>query len=307
MTGTSIMTALLLMFKDAASLGYVTLLSPAMSLAQILITIEIVFLGVYIAFNAVDNLVVAGFKKILSIGFMVYLIENFGYLSNVLLSSLGQAGIIAGGGGITTSMLYDPSAILQMGFTCADTVFDEIGGAWDIITNPIETFFLGIGGAAIIISYFVVACNLLIIVVEYHIFTACAVILIPFGIFKHTKFLSEGVLSGCVKVGVKLMLLAFILCLSYNVLQTLTIPSDPEIKDVLLIFCICASIAWLSSSVPSKVASYITGSPDLSPGVTTGGVMTGAAAGGAAGVYAARKSYQLGSRAANKIRSLIKK
>lgn len=307
MTSTGIMTALLLMFKNAASLGYVTLLSPAMSLAQFLITIEILFLGVYVAFNSVDNLMVAGFKKILSIGFMVYLIENFGYLSNVLLSSLGQAGIIAAGGGISTNMLYDPSAILQMGFTCSDIIFDEIGGAWDIITNPIKSLFIGIGGIAIIISYFVIACNLLIIVVEYHIFTACAVILIPFGIFKHTKFISEGVLSGCIRVGVKLMLMAFILCLSFNVLQNLTIPSDPKIKDVLLVFCICTSIAWLSSSVPSRVASYITGSPDLSPGVTTGGVMTGAAAGGAAGVYASRKGYQLGKKAARKMRSLIKK
>ena len=302
MENSGLLTSLLLAIKQQASLGYIRLISPALSLAQIFISVEVLLLGLWIAHNEVDNMIVAGFKKTLFIGFSLYLITNFEYLSGIWLDSMGQAGILAGGGGIPPNLLHDPSTLLELGFACANDIFTEIGGTWQIITNPLKSLFLGIGGLAIILAYFIISANLLIIMVEFHLMTVCAVILLPFGIFSHTKFISEGVLSGCVRSGVQVMVLAFILCLSFNILQSLRIPEDPTISELLLVSAICGTIAWLSSSTPYRIASALSGSPDLSMRVSGGAVMTGTAGAGAVGVYTGRKAGQQGKKLINQLR-----
>ncbi|OEU56646.1 MAG: hypothetical protein BA868_02055 [Desulfobacterales bacterium C00003106] len=255
-----ILTDILYAFTNAATFGYRALIPDAMYLMKFFITIEIVILGMHYGLAGDSNVSVQAIRKCIFIGFYLWLIPNFHDISRQVIESFGTAGLKAGGSALTKLDLFDPSAIIGYGLDATEPLF-KTGG---FCLNPLTLIMMGIGGLLILGAYFVIAWQLFLTIVEFYIVTVITVILLPFGLFKPLSFLAERAISLCFTLGIKMMIVSFVLATSYRTLVGLTLPGDATFQQVVTMFLATGSIALLCWHAPKICFSFVGGSPQLS-------------------------------------------
>ena len=128
---------------------------------------------------------------------------NFGEVNHAILVSFQYARLTAAGVPVSDSVIQ-PSSIIDLGFNACKTIFHEFS-----VTKAL------IGGLGLIAMYviyilvtlaafFFMALQVLITKIEFNVFAALAVILLPFGALKYTQFLFQRVVSAVFAYGVKL-------------------------------------------------------------------------------------------------------
>ena len=255
-----ILTDILCAFTNAATFGYRALIPDAMYLMKFFITIEIVMLGVHYALASDSNVSVQAIRKCIFIGFYLWLIPNFHEISRQVIESFGSAGLKAGGSTLTKLDLFDPSAIIGYGLDATAPLFKKGG----FLLNPFTMFLMIIGGLFVLAAYFVIAWQLFLTIVEFYIVTVITVILLPFGLFKPLSFLAERAISLCFTLGIKMMIVSFVIAISYKTLVSLTLPLLATFQQVITMFLATGSIALLCWHAPKICFSFVGGSPQLS-------------------------------------------
>jgi type IV secretion system protein TrbL len=250
-------------FIIAFSGGYGRLQGAAQSLLAILVGIEIVLLGLWTAFGGGDN-VVHVFKKILHIGFWVWIVQSYPTLCKAFVDSLVQAGLVAGGGG-NVSLILDPSRLAGYGLDATEPLTQKIADLG--LPDVSELFVFGFGYLAILACFFIMAINVFLAVLEYYLFAALVGIFLPFGLLSPTKFLAEKAVGAVVSASVKLMVLAFVTAVIDPVLQNVRF-TGPDITfndlwSTLLTVCALMFFCW---KAPHLAASLLGGSPHLGTG-----------------------------------------
>lgn len=130
-----------------------------------------------------------------------------------------------------------------------------------------------------------------------------SLILVPFGINKHTAFLSEKAIGAIFSISIKMMVLQFILCLAVPMMQNwgtmLTGKEDPA--TLLYVLLGCAAMAFLTWQAPGLAASLLSGSPSLTAGNAIGAAsgVASMAAGGASRLAAGAGAVFQATRATN--------
>jgi type IV secretion system protein TrbL len=287
-------------FIAALSGGYGRLQGPAHSLLAVMVGIEIVLLGFWTALGGGDN-VVGAFKKILHIGGWVWFVGAFQSLSKAFVTSLINAGFMAGGGGGDVSLLMDPSRIAGYGLDATEPLTKKVADLG--MTDLSDLFMYAFGYLAILACFLVMAINVFLAVLEYYLFVALVGILLPFGLLAPTKFLAEKAIGAVVAAGVKLMTLAFLLSIIEPVLATIHF-AGPEITlnelwSVLLTVCSLMLLCW---KAPSLAANLLSGSPNLGHGDALQAGQTAVLA-GAAVAHAAMGNGAAAGRAATQAAS----
>jgi len=188
---TGILTQLLNDFRHIFSMGVGYLKADANWLLAGLIVLDLV-LAILMNLGDLDyrKLLV---EKILCYGFFIFLVTNYYKLANVILQSFAMVGLKAGGWGITTKMLTDPSALSEYGIKVAQPIFNHINSyqGWDVMYNLGDIILSMLMGLLIIGAFFFIGIQFFITYLEFYIVGCVALILIPFGANKHTAFLGE--------------------------------------------------------------------------------------------------------------------
>ena len=273
-----ILTNLLNHIVSVLTLGYARLLPDAFYLTRCFIIIEIVLLGLWWAFNKQD-IAISAIKKITTIFFYIWVIENFKMLTNTLICSFSRIGFIAGGETLTHSIIFDPSYISDLGFRAIRPIFDNTTSFISQLTSPLDNILMGLCALIVLLSYFMIAIQMFLVVVEFYMFTVISIVLIPFAIFKPTAFIGEKAIGATFSIGVKVMVLCLVISLSLSFLQNLSLPSDPTVEDIFILILGSLSVTFLSWHAPSLAAGYLSGSPNLTAGAA-GGFMAGGVAAG---------------------------
>ena len=178
------------------------------------------------------------------------------------------AGSKAGSSG-NISVMNDPSAIMVEGFRVVANLAKSIASAspWELpayFTNLI-IFLL------IILCYAIIAIQVFLVQVEFGIIATLGLILIPFGVLRPTSFIAEKVFGAIISFGIKLMVLSFILSITFPILQQLAIPDEPNLLSFVNVFVAAAMLAFLCWHAPSIAASMLAGSPTLSAQTASSG------------------------------------
>ncbi len=285
--------------------GYTRLQPVIHALLASLAVIEIVLLGFWWALGGGEQLG-AVIKKILFLGFWLWLTTSFQSTSKAFVDSLIKAGLIAGGNPGGESLLLDPSKIAGYGLQATEALtqaLDNIG--FDVV----DALIFGLAYIAIMVSFLVMAIQVFLAVLEYYLLTAVVGILIPFGILPQTKFLAEKAIGAIVSAGIKLMVLAFIMAVTEPVLSTIRF-SGTEIKlnELWSVLLTCGGIAFLTWSAPGLAAGLLAGAPSLgaaamAQSVSAGMMMGASATGGVVGATraaagAATGAVAMGAKAA---------
>src|SRR5689334_23210279 len=98
-------------FINVFSLGYGRILPDAQHLLSILAALEIFFAAIWWAFDEGQKVEAQLIKKILQVGFFVWLVTNYRWLVEVILQGFISTGEKAGGRPSDT-LLMDPSRII---------------------------------------------------------------------------------------------------------------------------------------------------------------------------------------------------
>ena len=251
-------------FISVFGAGYGRLQGPVHSLLSILVGIEVLMLGLWTALSGGDNLA-SIFKKILHIGAWVWIVQGFPALAKAFVTSLVNAGLMAGGGSGDATLLMDPSRIAGYGLDATAPLTQKLGDLG--MTDLSDLFVFEFGYLAILACFLVMAINVFLAVLEYYLFAALVGILLPFGLLSPTKFLAEKAVGAVVAAGVKLMTLAFLTAAVNPVLRSIHF-QGPEItlNELWSMFLTVCSLMLLCWKAPSLAASLLAGSPNLGHG-----------------------------------------
>ena len=151
--------------------------------------------------------------NIMKYGTYLGIIKNYKFIVMKIINSCVFIGLKAGGNGLTVSEFIDPSALIKMGADFA-TPFLATNNNLNILGSPLN-LMQQLGGSftqgGIELSFILIAIQVCIVCLEFYVVSALAIMLLPFGVNSHTKFLADKVLPSIVSSELKLMVLAFIM------------------------------------------------------------------------------------------------
>lgn len=255
--------------------SYANLIDEARWLLGTFIVLEMVFFGVWWALGA-DNRIVHGIKKLLKFGFWIWLVINFPTISQWLIDSFTTAGFRAVGAAGGSSMLTAPGFFMDRFFISSSPIISAIGKIKWYEVGQMSLYGLALIGLAI--AYLVMAAQVFLVTIEFYIVAAAAVILLPFGVFKHTSFLGEKAIGAIISFGIKYMILALLIGLVQPVLASLVPVAGSDILSVrtaLDAMFASAVIAFLFWHAPGLAAGLLSGSPTLGAGTAAQSVLAG--------------------------------
>ena len=273
----SALTLALQNFISVFAGGFNRLSMAINTLLAILIGIDLVLMGLWWALGGGEQLATV-FKKVLYIGFWIWMVQSFPSLAKSFVDSLVTAGVTAGGNGVMVSQILDPSALAASGLDATEPLADRLGdmGTFDMA----DMLVLGVGYMAIMACYIIMAINLFLAVLEYYLFAGIVGILLPFGLLPSTKFLAEKAIGAVVAAGIKLMVLAFVTSAVLPVIAA-TRFSGPEFgfNELWAMLLTVGGVTVLSWKAPAMAAALMSGAPHLGVADVAAGAMTGVTAG----------------------------
>ncbi len=234
------------------------LLQPEVAyLCSTLVVIDITLAGLFWAM-AGEDVMPRLIKKVLYIGAFAFIIGNFNFLAGVIFKSFAGLGLKASAASFSSDQLLQPGRLAQVGVQAGQPMLTEIGklaGFPNVFTNIDTVAVLFIAWIIVIVSFFVLAVQLFVSVLEFKLTTLAGFMLVPFSLWGRTSFLAEKVLGNVVASGIKIMVLAVIIGIGtglFSQFQT-TAGTDPNISQALAIV--------LGSSLFLGSASLARGSP----------------------------------------------
>jgi type IV secretion system protein TrbL len=153
-----------------------------------------------------------------------------------------------------------------------------------------------------ILAFFMLAIQVFVTYLEFYLVAALSLVLVPFGVFKHTAFIAERAFGSVVSFGVKLMVLSFIIAATQPVLAQITLPAEPTWQQAYMVLLASMAIAFLAWHAPGIAAGMVSGGPTLTAGAAAGFVASSAfgAFAGAAAASSAARTTAVGTLSATK-------
>jgi type IV secretion system protein TrbL len=261
---------------------------PALKLLGILVMIDMT-ISFSLGLIKVDKIKYL-LQQILMIGFYIFLIENwvagtYG-ISELISASFEKLGYTAAGGS-----LYNPDSIVQNGIQIFNVMWASMSklGVSSIGVLLADLIIL----VGVIFTTFLTAIEMFMVRIEFWTVALITIPLLPFGVNKHLKFLSEKAIGAVFNLGIKCSVIAFISAVSGPLLTGFIQPivnSKEQLPFNLLLQLLlgCIVVCMLTLKIPALTQGLISGSPSLASGDMMAPIKSAAAvASAASGVGAA--------------------
>ena len=150
-----------------------------------LIGIDITLAGLFWAMGGEDNVIGRFLKKILYIGAFAFILNSFSTLADIIFKSFAQAGLTAGGGTLSADDLLRPGRVASTGFSAAWPLLQQISdltGPIAFFTNFATIAVLFLAWALTIITFFVLAVQVFVTIIEFKLTSLAGFILVPFAL-----------------------------------------------------------------------------------------------------------------------------
>jgi type IV secretion system protein TrbL len=121
----------------------------------------------------------------------------------------------------------------------------------------------------VVASFFVLATQLFVTLIEFKLTTLAGFVLVPFGLFGKTAFLAERVLGNIIASGVKILVLAVIVGIGTNLFSQFTQGfggNQPAVNDVPALALAALTLLGLGIFGPSIATGIAAGAPQLGAG-----------------------------------------
>jgi len=281
-------------FRSQVDSGFGLISGDVQTVLATLVVISIVITALLWAIDENQNVLASLVRKVLLVGFFVWLVSQWHTLSQTVVEGFVSLGLKAGGGAMALcDFLNSPSKIVLQGIKVCVGLFDYIH---QIAPGPVEFFahldvviMALIAVIGVLIAFVVLSIEVAVVIIEFHIVTLIAFVTIPFGVLTQTSFLSERAIGYVVSVGIKLMALAIVVSIGTSIFNTYTVSAAPDINEDVGLLLGAVVMVMLALKIPAIAGALISGGPQLNAG---GALM------GAAGVAAGIAGVGLAARAA---------
>jgi len=286
-------------FAEVLTSGFGRMLPIALSLLGKLAVLELILVATW-AWWSDDNVVAALLVKLLWITAFVFLVTQWPKLTRIVMSSFITAGLRAGGGALTVDDMSNPSKLASFGLEVTAVLWQRLSnqsGFKAVMSLPM-LFVDGWVAILIVLAYFVLAIQVFICHIEFYIVAVLAMVLVPFGVFRHTSFIGEKGIGTVVAFGIKMMVLAALLNSMQPVMETIRLKSATglfHVNESLSLLMASWALALLAWHAPSVAAGMIAGAPSLTAATVVHGAVAGAAGVGLAGIAGVGAKNLLGA------------
>lgn len=259
------LTDILGSFVHAFSLRFSSIHAYANSLLGILILIELILFGIYLAIEGGDA-IASLFKKVLVIGVFQFLVSRYVTLVDALRDSfvgIGLAGQV-GAGTLSLSQFLDPSSLISHGLTVVYPIFERQTLFGVLVSGSGLDGLTFLAAILILLAFVWMGMQIFLVSIEFYIVTTLAVIMIPFGLFKPTAFLADRAFGSIFAVCIKLMVLAFVASVALPVVQGLVFITDnPNFNESLTLLIGVGAVALIMAKAPLIAVGMVSGSAGL--------------------------------------------
>lgn len=244
-----------------------------------------------------DDIIARLVKKTLFVGVFAYIIGNWNSLARIVFDSFAGLGLVATGGTISAAELLQPGRIAQVGLEAGEPILAsiaELTGFVAVFENLIQIGILFFAWLVVLLSFFILAIQLFVTLIEFKLATLAGFILVPFGLFNKTAFMAERVLGLVISSGVKVLVLSVIVGIGSTIFSEFTagFAGEPTINDAMSVVLGALALLALGIFGPGIANGIVSGGPQLGAGAAVG---TGLAVGGAAVAGAAGTRMALGT------------
>lgn len=305
-TDADALTNLVNFFRANSVIGYENLLPYSITLLLIFVGIDIVFSwSIYNGSMRMQELV----SKLIKVGILLFVIQHLPEMTRIIIRSFQQWGLIAAGANLDIKNFTTPTEILNMGIKIISNPETKNGileqmAKISIFTNGgLSTLFMClIAMCCIVFSFFMMAIELAMVIIEFNIFASILVILIPFAAMKQTSFLFQRCVSTVINYGIKMMIIYFLIALVASTAKLFTSINVSNLSILLTQSLIYLALGYIVSKVPTLISGMLNGQPSMSGNGVASGVASsvasapgkalstaGAAIGGVAAIAAASR------------------
>ncbi|MEL6644908.1 MAG: P-type conjugative transfer protein TrbL [Pseudomonadota bacterium] len=284
MGGVSVIDRFLEVFASYIDSGFGLLGGDVAFLATTLIVIDITLAALFWAWGADDDIIARLVKKTLFVGVFAYIIGNWNTLARIVFDSFAGLGLVATGGTLSAAELLQPGRIAQVGLEAGQPILAsiaELTGFVAVFENLIQILILFFAWLVVLLSFFILAIQLFVTLIEFKLATLAGFILVPFGLFNKTAFMAERVLGLVISSGVKVLVLAVIVGIGSTIFSEFSagFTGEPTINDAMSVVLGALALLALGIFGPGIANGIVSGGPQLGAGAAVG---TGAIAGGTA-------------------------
>lgn len=265
-------------------------------LTATLVAIDMTLAGLLWALGGAQDVIARLIRKTLYVGAFAFILLNFESLADVIFRSFAGLGLMASGNTVTEAQLLQPGRLASVGIQAGAPIMAQIGtltGFPDVFFNIETVTVLFLAWLVVIVSFFVLAVQLFVTLIEFKLTTLAGFVLVPFALWNKTAFLAERVLGNVISSGIKVLVLAVIVGIGAGIFAEFIEPAgpDPSIDHALAIMLASLALLGLGIFGPGIATGLVSGAPQLGAGSAAGttiGAAGLAAASGAAVMSAAR-------------------
>lgn len=273
-----------------------------------LVVIDITLAGLYWAMGGHEEVIVRLVKKTLYIGTFAFILNNFNALASILFRSFAGLGLLATGSRLSPSDFLQPGRLAGIGVDAGHPILTQIGdlaGFPGVFLNLDSVVVLFLAWLIVIVSFFVLAVQLFVTLIEFKLTTLAGFVLIPFALWNRTAFLAERVLGNVFSSGIKVLVLAVIVGIGSTIFGEFhnTIGSEPSVDQALALMLASLSLLGLGIFGPGIATGLVSGGPQLGAGAAVGTALAagGLAVAGGAAVMGGTRLALRGARAATSL------
>jgi type IV secretion system protein TrbL len=260
-------------------------------LTSTLVAIDMTLAGLFWALGN-DDVIARLIKKVLYVGAFAFILGHFNELAGIVFRSFAGLGLTASGSTLTTGQLLQPGRLAAIGVDAGRPILAQINeqvGFPEIFHNFASITVLFLAWLLVIVSFFVLAVQLFVSLIEFKLTTLAGFVLVPFALWNKTAFLAERVLGNVISSGIKILVLAVIVGIGTRLFAEFQLPPGRELTIDQALATMLASLALFGLGIygPGIATGLVAGAPQLGAGAAAGTALGAAGVAVAAGAAAA--------------------
>lgn len=277
MNDLSVIDHFLDVFSHYIDSGFGLLAGEVGYLTATLVVIDMTLAGLFWAMGGNEDVIARLIKKTMYVGAFAYIITNFNTLSGIVFNSFAGLGLTASGSTITQAQFLQPGRLASVGVAAARPILTQIGqlsGFPDVFLNLDAIAVLFLAWLVVIVSFFVLAVQLFVTLIEFKLTTLAGFVLVPFALWNKTAFLAERVLGNVVSTGIKVLVLAVIVGIGTGLFSEFQTPlNEPSLDQALTVMLASLTLLGLGIFGPGIANGLVSGAPQLGAGAAAGTVL----------------------------------
>ena len=233
----------------------------ALNLLYLFAALELAIIGL---FWALQQDVMWGhlFFKIIKIGLIFFIIQNYSFLLNTIIRSFAQLGGIVANTESLTQVIFNPASIWLYGYDASISLLRSASTTTSIGLALVQTT-LGMG---ILLALGLLGIQVILQLVGFYLVSFAALIFMPFGVFNPSANMFDRSLQSVLKAGVRVMVLIMVIGVAVTVwhffgLDNLQLANNPsptyDINQPLGLFFSALLFLYLAIRLPKIVSEAV--------------------------------------------------